>query len=107
MGGLVYHVLNRGNNRQRIFRKPADFAAFMKLLIEGKQRADVDMLGYCLMGNHWHLVLIPNGSRSGGVSVVGDQHTRETLPGRTIATPAATFIRADSRASSSRRIRTC
>ena len=59
VGGMVYHVLNRGNNRQCIFRKPADYAAFVKLLIEGKQRASVDVLGLCLMGNHWHLVLIP------------------------------------------------
>lgn len=63
VGGLAYHVLNRGNNRQRIFRKPADFAAFVKLLIDGKQRANVDVLGFCLMGNHWHIVLIPRTGR--------------------------------------------
>jgi putative transposase len=60
---MVYHVLNRGNNRQAIFRKSGDFAAFIKLLIEGKRHAHVDLLSYCLMSNHWHLVLIPNGDK--------------------------------------------
>ncbi|HMB95961.1 MAG TPA: transposase, partial [Tepidisphaeraceae bacterium] len=63
IGGCVYHVLNRGNNRQRIFRKPADFAAFVQLLIDGKQHADVDLLAYCLMNNHFHLALIPRRDR--------------------------------------------
>src|SRR2546423_11079704 len=59
VGGLVYHVLNRGNGRQRIFHKDRDFAAFVALLIEGKKHADVDLLTYCIMGNHFHLAVIP------------------------------------------------
>lgn len=56
-------MLNRGNNRQRIFRKPADFDAFARLLIDGKRHADLDVLAYCLMDNHFHLVLIPRTDR--------------------------------------------
>ena len=57
--GLVYHVLNRGNGRMRLFHKDEDFAAFEKVLGEGLERYPVDLLSYCLMGNHWHLVLRP------------------------------------------------
>ena len=39
VGGLVYHVLNRGNGRAEIFRKAGDYAAFLDLLIDGKQKA--------------------------------------------------------------------
>jgi putative transposase len=58
-GGVVYHVLNRANERRRIFHKPGDFDAFVKLLIEAKQHANVDVLGYCVMPNHWHLAVLP------------------------------------------------
>jgi putative transposase len=60
-GGIVYHVLNRGNGRQRLFHKPGDYDAFVKLLAEGKRRATVELFAFCLMPNHWHLVLRPRG----------------------------------------------
>ena len=43
----------------RIFSKDGDFAAFVGLLEKARQRIDVRILGWCLMGNHWHLVLWP------------------------------------------------
>lgn len=58
-GGLVYHVLNRGNGRAEFFHKPADYQAFEKLMREAKDRVPMRVLGYCLMPNHWHLVLWP------------------------------------------------
>jgi putative transposase len=59
----IYHVLNRGNCRMRIFHKRGDFEAFLKLLEEGRRRSGVRILGYCLMDNHWHLVLWPKRGR--------------------------------------------
>ena len=56
---LVFHVLNRGNGRMPIFIKDGDFKAFVKLLEEGRRRVGMRILCYCLMGNHWHLVLWP------------------------------------------------
>ena len=58
-GGLVYHVLNRGNARMRIFDKDADYEAFETILAEACKRCDMRLLAYCLMPNHWHLVLWP------------------------------------------------
>lgn len=57
--GMIYHVLNRGNGRRVLFSKEADFHAFTKLLGQGLAQSDVDMLAYCLMSNHWHLLLRP------------------------------------------------
>ena len=61
IGGYVYHVLNRANGRLRIFRKPADFLAFEKILAAGIALHSMRLCGYCLMSNHWHLLLWPQG----------------------------------------------
>ncbi len=57
--GFAYHVLNRGNGRMRLFHKDGDFAAFEQVLVEGLARYPVELYTYCLMDNHWHLVLAP------------------------------------------------
>ena len=62
-GGVVYHVLNRGNGRMGIFRKAGDYAAFLDVLLEAKDKASVELFGYCLMPNHWHLVLRPRSGK--------------------------------------------
>ena len=58
-GGLVYHVLNRANGRQRLFDDDGDYAAFERVLHEAHQRIAMRVLAYCVMPNHWHLVLWP------------------------------------------------
>jgi putative transposase len=59
---MVQHVLNRGNGRMKLFRKPADYQAFVDLLGESLDRTPgMRLLGWCLMPNHWHLVLWPRG----------------------------------------------
>ena len=60
LGGYVYHALNRANGRLRIFRKDGDFLAFEQILAEGVERFDMRICGYCIMGNHWHLLLWPH-----------------------------------------------
>jgi putative transposase len=78
LGGVVYHVLNRGNGRMGIFRKPGDYQAFLALLVDGKQHADVEVFGFCLMPNHWHLVLRPRRDRdlAGYLSWVSNTHVK-------------------------------
>lgn len=63
IGGTIYHVLNRGNGRMRIFRKPEDYPPFLQLMAEAKERAEVEIFGYCLMPNHWHVVIKPAGDQ--------------------------------------------
>lgn len=55
----IYHILNRGNGRQRVFHKDRDYLAFLKLLDETKQQYRIDLYAYCLMPNHFHLLLKP------------------------------------------------
>ena len=57
--GLVYHVINRGNNRQPVFLDDGDCFAFLKAIGELKERKPFELYGYCLMGNHIHLLLRP------------------------------------------------
>jgi putative transposase len=56
---MIYHVLNRGNGRRRVFHKSGDYDAFERVLAEGLDRCAVVLLSYCLMPNHWHLVVRP------------------------------------------------
>ncbi len=58
-GGYVYHVLNRANRRMPIFEQDGDFSAFERTLKEAVERFETRLLAYCLMPNHWHLVVWP------------------------------------------------
>lgn len=59
-GGYVYHVLNRGNGREAIFFKDGDYDAFLRIVTLAKEHVPgMRLLAYCLMPNHWHLVLWP------------------------------------------------
>jgi len=60
-GGVVFHVLNRAVAREKIFWKPADYEAFETVLQEAGERVPMRLLCYCVMPNHWHLVLWPRG----------------------------------------------
>jgi putative transposase len=65
-GGHVYHVLNRAVGRATLFDTKEDFAAFENILREAQDFVPMRLLAYCLMPNHWHLVLWPR--RDGEVS---------------------------------------
>ena len=77
-GGLVYHVINRGNGRNKLFRKAADYAAFEKTLQQALQRTPTRVLAWCLMPNHWHLVIWPraDGELSAFVRWLTHTHTQ-------------------------------
>lgn len=59
-GGYVYHVLNRAVARATLFHQSGDYAAWEKVLREAHARLPLRVLAYCLMPNHWHLVLWPH-----------------------------------------------
>jgi REP-associated tyrosine transposase len=59
LANYCYHVLNRGNARSQVFHQQADYAAFVGLIDEACRRRPMRVLGYCLMPNHFHLVLWP------------------------------------------------
>ena len=57
MPGGVYHVISRGNNRQDIFLDDGDRRRFLATLRFVIERQNVLCHAYCLMGNHYHLLL--------------------------------------------------
>ena len=57
--GVIYHAINRGNARQKIFLKQEDYDAFIRVLAEGLEKYPVELFSFTLMPNHWHLVVRP------------------------------------------------
>ena len=55
--GAIYHVMNRGDRREAIFKDDSDRELFLKTLGETCVKTGWLVHAYCLMGNHFHLVL--------------------------------------------------
>ncbi|HUL71797.1 MAG TPA: transposase [Vicinamibacterales bacterium] len=56
----MFHVLNRGVRRMALFEDAAAYRAFLRVLCEGQDRTSIRLLAYCVMPNHFHLVLWPD-----------------------------------------------
>ena len=56
-GAPYYHVMNRGHNREAVFGDEADFTHFLGLLERYRQRFPVRLYHYCLLNNHFHLLV--------------------------------------------------
>ena len=67
-GGALYHVTARGDRRETIFEDDADRERFLELLGEVVALFNWQCHAYCLMGNHYHLVIgTPDGNLSKGM----------------------------------------
>jgi len=55
--GAFYHITQRGNNRENIFRKPGDKKYYLNKLSDLKDKYDFQLLGFALMDNHYHLLM--------------------------------------------------
>ena len=55
----VLHVINRGNDRRRLFAGERDYAAFLGLMAWARARTNLRLVAYVVMPNHWHLVAWP------------------------------------------------
>ena len=53
----VYHIASRGNGKQNIFLDDADRKDFLELLKTGSERFKLQIFAFCLMSNHYHLLL--------------------------------------------------
>lgn len=58
-GDIIYHVLNRANGRRKLFEGESDYGAFERVLAQACARMSMRLLAYCVMPNHWHLVVWP------------------------------------------------
>jgi putative transposase len=62
--GLIYHALNRGNNRADVFTEDGDREAFLRALAQTQARYPFKLFAYCLMTNHFHLLVQPEPGQS-------------------------------------------
>ena len=78
VGGVVYHVINRANARAHIFNTDKEYKQFEQILKEGQERYAMRILAYCIMPNHWHLVIYPkkDGDLSAFMGWITNTHTR-------------------------------
>lgn len=58
--GVYYHIINRGNQKQRVFLEDNDFEKYLELLKRYKRKYKFKMYAWCLMPNHVHLILEVN-----------------------------------------------
>ncbi len=58
--GQPQHVIQRGNNRQNIFKKEQDYRCYLNKLLEASQKHQCDIHAYVLMTNHVHLLVTPH-----------------------------------------------
>ena len=58
-GGMVFHVINRGVGKQKLFFSDEDYNAFERVIQQTLDKRPMRILAYCLMPNHWHFVLWP------------------------------------------------
>jgi REP element-mobilizing transposase RayT len=56
---MVFHVLNRANARHRIFEHADDYSAFERVMSDTVEHTAMRILSYCIMPNHWHMLLWP------------------------------------------------
>jgi putative transposase len=75
--GCAHHITQRGNNRQDVFFVDEDRQVYLELLQEQAQKYGLEILAYCLMSNHVHLVAIPHEEQS-LAQAVGRTHFRYT-----------------------------
>ncbi len=61
--GAFYHITSRGNERKNVFKSKRDREKFFEYLQSASQRYDAAIHAYCLMDNHYHLLMeTPSGN---------------------------------------------
>jgi putative transposase len=76
--GWPHHVSQRGNHRQTVFHGDLDHEIYLHLLEKYLRSYHAELIGYCLMGNHVHLIAIPDNptSLSKGIGRANNDYSR-------------------------------
>jgi len=96
--GAIYHVMARGNRKEMIFADNRDRRQFLKILSVALQKFGAECFGYCLMGNHYHLVIhTPRGNIANVMHHVDCLYARyvnwrHSLTGRLLEAPYAAIV---------------
>jgi putative transposase len=88
--GIAYHVFNRRVGRLELLEKPADYSAFENILAEAHHRTGIRIVAYCLMPNHWHLLLCPlsDGELSEVMRWITVTHTQRDMSNAMLSGPS-------------------
>lgn len=78
VAGIPYHVTQRGNNRAPIFFSDSDYSFFLDVLQEAKAKHPCLVYAYCLMPNHFHLLLQPRDEHNVSllIKLIGAKYVR-------------------------------
>ena len=75
--GAFYHVIARGNNREKLFKNNYDNEKFIEYLEKAVERFSIIIHTYCLMSNHYHLLVeTVDGNLSKGMRQLNGQYTQ-------------------------------
>jgi putative transposase len=79
VAGYPHHITQRGNNKERAFFDDEDRRFYLNLLRRYKDKYEMKILAYCLMGNHVHVLAVPEKETSlargiGGTNLLYTQH---------------------------------
>lgn len=82
--GFCHHVVQRGNNRQKVFLTTESYEKYLELLRHYVQKHSCGLCGYCLIPNHVHLLVRPSTAESlpkmmQGLNVCYQQHLNDTM----------------------------
>jgi putative transposase len=75
--GFPHYITQRGNRRQQTFFCDKDYQYYVELMGQWCGAHDVEILSYCLMPNHVHLIAVPQ-SADGLKRAIGEAHRRYT-----------------------------
>ncbi len=75
--GLPHHVTQRGNRRQNTFFQNSDYERYLEILKAKSFEKDLKVIGYCLMPNHVHLIVVPSSDKC-LAQVMGEVHREYT-----------------------------
>ncbi len=76
--GIPHHITQRGNRRMKVFFSDDDYRFYIELMKQGCEKHHVEIVTYCLMPNHVHLIAIPAEECSLRLAI-GEAHRRYTL----------------------------
>ncbi len=88
----VYHVYNRGNNKQPIFFNEKNYLFFLKK-IRNEWKDYCEIICYCLMPNHFHFMLVPNEEGCTNI-ILGEQETHMQVFSKAIGKTLSSYTKA-------------
>ena len=75
--GALYHIISRGNERKMIFREEADRVKYLSILSTTIKRCNWLCHAYCLMGNHYHLMIeTPEANLAKGIKYLNQVYSQ-------------------------------